>query len=113
MPSQINRSGGLTQVKLNSVLLNFRVEGTMVDKSNELELAQVIAATAVMLSSVIRLLEERGLVSSAAPILTDFDPEIGLDRLRDFIRERQGVRFGPFRLDPEQCPPRGLCARKE
>jgi hypothetical protein len=34
----------------------------MVDQSNELKLAQVMAATAEMFSSVIRLLEERGLV---------------------------------------------------
>ena len=34
-------------------------------------------------------------------------------RLYDFIHKPQGVRFGPFRLDLEQRPPRGLCARKE
>ena len=34
-------------------------------------------------------------------------------RLYDFIHKQQGVRFGPFRLDLEQRPPRGLCARKE
>ena len=34
----------------------------MVDKSNELKLAQVMAATAEMFSSMIRVLEERGLV---------------------------------------------------
>src|SRR6516165_4877149 len=34
----------------------------MLDKSSELKLAQVMAATAEMFSSVIRLLEERGLV---------------------------------------------------
>ena len=34
-------------------------------------------------------------------------------RLYDFIHEPQGVRFRPFRLDLEQRPPRGLCARKE
>ena len=34
-------------------------------------------------------------------------------RLYDFIHKQQGVRFGPFRLDQEQRPPRGLCARKE
>jgi hypothetical protein len=36
----------------------------MVNKSNELKLAQVMAATAEMFSSVIRLLEERGLIGS-------------------------------------------------
>ena len=33
--------------------------------------------------------------------------------LYDFIHEPQGVRFGSFRLDLEQRPPRGLCARKK
>ena len=37
-------------------------QGTVVDKSNELKLAQVMAATAEMFSSMIRVLEERGLV---------------------------------------------------
>ena len=47
--------------KISSTLL---LKDTMVDESNELKLAQVMAATAEMLSSVIRLLEERGLVGS-------------------------------------------------